>query len=174
MKRAIILLCVILIWSSSSQVIASSKDMSEVVKSLMDSSTEISANVYIGGQANDEHRLRWASLEENVLTVSINADVIYMAKAYSLTDYMIKFDGWAKMVTKQIAAYYVRDLFKLDDSILKVVFEIWIPIYVDRYGNIEEQPAGTFYMERDTYDKVVWDNITVQMIADLFEDDWAM
>lgn len=173
MKKTVVFLFLVVILGLSIDVAANSSDMSDVVKELMDKST-IGANVYVSGERQEEHRLRRATLKDNVLTVSINSDVIYMSKAYSLTDPMFRFDGWAKKVSKEIAAHYVRELFSLEHSIYEVVFEIWIPVYVGRYGNIEMQLAGVCSMGRSTYEKIIWDNIMISMVADLLEDDWSM
>lgn len=130
--------------------------------------SEIGPYVYYGFTETDKPRLRNIEIADDQLFVQLNTNIVYM----DTFAYMGPLDTSARFVTKQIAAHFVKDFFDITDHIERVIFEVWAPVYIDKYGNVEECPVGRLSMDRITYNKINWEMASLNIIADLFEEQW--
>lgn len=131
--------------------------------------SEIGPYVYYGFTETDKPRLRNIEIADDQLFVQLNTNIVYM----DTFAYMGPLDTSARFVTKQIAAHFVKDFFDITDHIERVIFEVWAPVYIDKYGNVDDVYLGQLEMDKQTYNKVNWDMANIDIITNLLEEVWV-
>ncbi|HHY08785.1 MAG TPA: hypothetical protein GX530_09805 [Corynebacteriales bacterium] len=157
-----------LLFLAFGQVFATETDELMIQAHKIMENSKIGPYVYYGFTETDKPRLRNIEIVDNQLIVQLNTNIVYM----DILAYSGPLDSSARLVTKQIAAHFVRDFFNLTDNVERVIFEIWAPIYIDKYGNVDDFCLGKLAMDRQTYNKVNWDMASIDIIANLLESAW--
>ena len=131
--------------------------------------SEIGGYVYAGFEQTERPRVRSAELNGTEVHIQFNTNLVgHGQKAYTLP-----VEAAARQVTKQAMAYVIKELFELSPAIDKVLVEVWAPVYIDKYGNVEEHHVGSLSMARSTYRKVNWEMASIDIIAGLFAETWT-
>lgn len=166
MRKLTIALIVLLLLFS--QVIAQSNDdiYTAVLQVLKEA--QIGEFVRIGSSIIEKPRLKETRLDDDILVVSLNSNVIDSdAKAYSLP-----LSPKIRMSAKESVATFIKDLFEIAPEINEVRVEIWLPIYIDEFGNVDDVLAGELSMDKQTYTKINWKMASLQIVANLLQENW--
>lgn len=118
-------------------------------------------------ERQQKSRLRSVSMSEGTLELALNEDLVNVENAYRgrLTiGAPTQFKSNASKIIRQLFAFYP------EADVVKI--EVWVPVFVDDYGNIEEREIGTISMDRNTYRQINWDTIRTEMIVEHLNDEW--
>jgi len=112
-------------------------------------------------------RFREALWNDEVFELNVNEDLVSVEKAYRG-----KLTIGAPAQFKKNAARYIWRIFELSDNVKEVVIKVFVPTYIDDFGNTLERLVGYIKMDRSTYEKINWDTIRTEMITEHFVSEW--
>jgi hypothetical protein len=112
-------------------------------------------------------RYRKSILRDGIIELEVNEDLVNVEKAYRG-----RLTLGAPAQFERNVARFIKHVFDLDESIHEVHVRVYVPVYTDDYGTVEDREVGIITMDRSTYERIRWDTIRTEMVTEHLKSQW--